>query len=80
MANFIAQDDVQNIGAGGIAVAAQFTLDVRRHVESARFQQARHQRHARERVVRGFFGHFPEAGMRREIAIVLAQAAQMIAQ
>ncbi len=80
MANFVAQDDVQNIRSGGITVAAQFALDVGCYIETACFQQTWHQRHAGERVMRGFFGHFPKAGMRGEVTIVFAKATQVVAQ
>ena len=44
-----------------------------RHVQAARFQYARHQRHARGVVVGGFLGHFPQAVVRVEIAVGVAQ-------
>jgi hypothetical protein len=67
-------------GGGVIAQRAQLHDHARGHVQPARFQHARHQRHPRQAIVRGLFGHFPQAVVGVEVAVVVAEFAQPRAQ
>ena len=59
VAHFLAQDHFENIGGGIVAMLAEFHDHPGRHVQAARFEYARHQRHAFQAIVRGLFGHIP---------------------
>jgi hypothetical protein len=63
-----------------VADFAQAPDHARRHVEAARLQHARHQRHPRQGIVRGFFRRFPQAVVRRQVAVIAAQFLEAIAQ
>ena len=79
MAHFVAVNHVQH--AAGFRIAALFHLRAypRRNVQPARFQYARHQRHAQQRVVGGFIRHVPQMVVRLEIAVIKAESAQPFA-
>ncbi|MDT4881863.1 hypothetical protein FQZ97_1177530 [compost metagenome] len=83
MADLVAQDHVEDLdgakGCGGVDLA-QAGLDQRGGVEPARFERARHQRHARGDVVLRLHAHFPQAIVRGEVAVVEAQALQVRVQ
>ena len=95
VADFIAQDDVQNrhrLQRIRRADLAQLGLDLRRGVQAAGLQRARHQGHARHHIVGRLVAHLPQAVVRGEVAVVparhkfagrvgrLVHAAQMRAQ
>jgi hypothetical protein len=58
----------------------QFSLDGRRGIQAACFEQARDQRHARRGRHAGPFGHVPQPGMGGEVAVVVAERLQALAQ
>jgi hypothetical protein len=58
--DFLAQDHLEDVGGRVVAERRSLLDHARRDVEPARFQHARHQRHARQRVVRGLLRHFPQ--------------------
>jgi hypothetical protein len=70
----------QAASASGVPTCAQARLDQRGGVQPARFQRAGHQGHAGDDVVRRLFAHRPQAVVGREIAIVVAQSLQVVAQ
>ena len=83
MANFVFQNDVQNIhGTQGMGCAnlAQLGLHGRRGIKPACLKRARHQRHTGQHIALGFAQHVPQTGVRRKIAIVPAHGLQLGAQ
>jgi len=80
MPDFFAQDDFENFGATQIPCCAQAPDDAGRRVQSAGFQNARNQGHARKRIVRCLKRHFPESVVCRKIAGIVAQIQQVLAQ
>ena len=76
MADFIAQNHIQNRHRVQVAHLAQLGLNAGRDVQPARFQRARHQRQPRQQVVGGALGHVPQAVVSRKIPILVAQGVQ----
>ena len=72
MAHFVAQDNVQDGRCFGVAMMAQLVAHARRDIQTARFEDARHQRHAREHIFLGLLRHPPQAAVRGEVAVVVA--------
>ncbi len=77
MTDFVAQDDVQDRGRIRVSCGQQFVAHRRRSIQSACLERARHQRQPRQRIVAGLFGHLPQAVVRREVAVVVAQCLQV---
>ena len=80
MADLVGQDDIQYCRALGIADVVQFVADHGRGIQPARLQRARHQRQPRQQVATGALSHVPQAVVRGEIAIDMAQAGQALVQ
>ena len=83
VANLVTQNHVQNRHRAQRirrSHLAQLGLHGRRRVQPARLQRARHQRHAGQHVALGFFCHVPQAGVGREVTIVITHALQVGAQ
>ena len=80
MADFVLQDDVQNRHRTQVARLFQLGLDRRCGVQATRLQGARHQGHTGSHVVSGGLGHAPQAVVGVEIAVVMAQRLQVLAQ
>src|SRR3569623_299189 len=74
--NFVAQDAVEDARGRGVASGGEPLDRRRRDVEPARFEHHRHDREARQRVVRGRLLRFPEAVMRVERAVIAAERPQ----
>ena len=77
MADFIAQNHIQNRHRVQVAHLAQLGLNAGRDVQPARFQRARHQRQPRQQVVGGALGHVPQAVVSRKIPVLVAQGVQV---
>ena len=80
MRDLLAQDQIEDRDSRLIAQVAQLDDHPGRHVEAARLQHPRHQRHPRQAVVRRLLGHFPQAVVGIEVAVIVAQLAQPVAQ
>ena len=83
MAHLVVQDHVQDGNGGqgiGCAHLAQFGLDLGRGIQPPGFERAGHQGHARQHIVPGLLAHGPQALVGRKVTIVVALAAQVIAQ
>jgi hypothetical protein len=80
MADLVALDDGEDLDHAQIIRGPELVDDQRRGIEPARFQHARHQRHAHQRVVRGFQRHVPQPVVRGEVAVGMAQRRQMPVQ
>jgi hypothetical protein len=82
MADFVAQDHVEDLDGTQAAGAhlPQLVLDLRRGVQPARFQRARHQRHAREHVAGGLLAHQPQAVVRIEVAVAWPSVCRCVGQ
>ena len=79
MPYFIAVNNVQHVASGRIAALRHFGAYGRGNVQPARFEHARHQRHAQKRVERSFIGHVPQMIVRLEIAVIKAVRIQAAA-
>ena len=75
MADFIAQDGVENPGAFIVATSFQFALDRWRNIQPSGFEEARDQCHTHQNIVGGLFGHFPKPGVSGKVAIVVPNRA-----
>jgi hypothetical protein len=80
VADFVAQDHVEDRGGRIVACLHEPCADRRRRVEPARLERARHQRHPREHVVAGPLAHFPQAVVCREIAVCVTELGEPPAQ
>src|SRR5579884_2023145 len=73
MADLVTMQARKERRARRIAGAREAVRHVRRHVEAARFEDERHDGEARQRIVGGRRGRFPQPVMRRKVAVAGAQ-------
>lgn len=76
MTDLIAQDYIENRCRRFVARLRETLANGRRGIETARFERARHERHARQHVGAGALGHFPQAVVSGKIAVDVAELRQ----
>ncbi len=69
MADFIAQDHVEDLDRSKVTGAVKLRLQRGRGIQPARLERAGHQCHAGHNVVGRALGHQPQAVVRVEVAI-----------
>src|SRR5690606_31909045 len=80
VSDLVVQDDVEDLHGTNVARTGELVLNQWRGVQPARFQGAWHQGHAREDVFAGFLAHGPQTVVRIEIAVVVIEGEQVLAQ
>jgi hypothetical protein len=79
-ADLVARDHAQEFHGAMVARQRELGLHRRRGIEPARFERARHKGHARRDVLSGLLDHGPQAVVRVEVAVGVAERDQVVAE
>ena len=80
MTDLVAINTAQDLGTFGIADPLELRHHLGRHVQPARFEHQRHNGEAREQVICGRDGGFPQPVMSRQIAIARVEICEPAGQ